>query len=93
MRPDVVPDGVASSQLAASDRGSPRAQRRGDGSRADVVSVSDIRLEPKDETGTPSRLSVNNSSGREDWSVLEFFFKKNPDPMLFILLVPVPPSF
>ena len=39
-------------------------------SRADVVSVSDVRLEPTDETGTPSRLSINNSSGREALAIL-----------------------
>ena len=54
--------------------GSPRTPRRADlgrsSSRADVVSVSDVRLEPKDENGTPSRLSINNSSGREALAIL-----------------------
>jgi hypothetical protein len=51
-----------SSSWQHQDSSSPRTPRRAEGLRAEVVSISDVRLEAKDD-GTPSRLSVNNSSG------------------------------
>ena len=51
-----------SSSWQHQNSGSPRTPRRAEGLRAEVVSISDVRLEAKDD-GTPSRLSVNNSSG------------------------------
>ncbi len=51
-----------SSSWQQQESGSPRTPRRAEGLRAEVVSISDVRLEAKDD-GTPSRLSVNNSSG------------------------------
>ncbi len=55
-------DSGSSSWQQHQDSSSPRTPRRAEGLRAEVVSISDVRLEAKDD-GTPSRLSVNNSSG------------------------------
>jgi hypothetical protein len=63
-------------QAAGWENSSPHTRRRtetgGGSSRAEVVSLSDVRLEHKEESGTPSRLSVNNSSGRPGVQYIDF---------------------